>query len=247
MEVKLIVGNGRLREASYMFDHFIIKFESDLRSYCRMLTGTPWDADDLYQETLLKALKAETKLIHHPSPRALLFRIASNAWIDECRKRKADVGLPEGYEALSADFDGYSFDIKDYLELLVSVVPPFQVVVFLLADVFDYKSREIADMLETTEGAVKASLHRARKRLAAFVPEDDAKVTNTARKNMGEQAAWIEQFLEAFRLQEPMGIAGAYRRLTQVGIHAERYWLSGKLYFTFRDPEGNVFTLMAER
>lgn len=64
---------------------------------------------------------------------------------------------------------------------------------------------------------------------------------------MEKQAALIQQFLEAFRLQEPMGIADAYRRLTQVGIHAERYLLSGKLYFTFRDLEGNAFTLMAER
>lgn len=45
-----------------MFEHFLQEFESDLVSYCRMLTGTPWDADDLYQETLMKALKAEAKL-----------------------------------------------------------------------------------------------------------------------------------------------------------------------------------------
>lgn len=232
-----------------MFAHFLQKFESDLRSYCRMLTGTPWDADDLYQETLLKALKAETKLFQHPSPRALLFRIASNAWIDECRKRKADVGLPDGYEAISVDLDVYSYDIKDSLELLVSVVPPFQVVVFLLADVFEYTSREIADMLQTTEGAAKASLHRARKRLTTLALEEDEaeKVSTATRKNMEKQAVLIQQFLEAFRLQEPRWIADAYRRLTQLGIHAERYLLSGQIYFTFRDLEGNAFTIIAER
>lgn len=102
-----------------MFDRLITKYESELRSYCRMLTGTPWDADDLFQDTLLKAFKAKGRLLQHPSPRAFLFRVASNAWIDECRKRKADVGLPEGYETFSSNFDEYSLDVKDSLELLV--------------------------------------------------------------------------------------------------------------------------------
>ncbi|TMV43046.1 RNA polymerase sigma factor [Paenibacillus mesophilus] len=226
-----------------MFDQLIIKFESDLRSYCRMLTGTPWDAEDLYQNTLLKAFKAKEKLVQHPSPRALLFRIASNGWIDECRKRKANVGLPEGYEALSADFDEYSLDVKDGLEFLVSAVPPFQVAVVLLADVFEYNSREIADMLKTTEGAAKAALHRARKRLSAI--KQDAKWQETYAVNTAEQSFLIEQFLAAFRLREPMAIAKAYHLLTKAGIRAERHLLQGKLYFTFRDPEGNAFTVIA--
>ncbi|KIL38146.1 hypothetical protein SD70_28335 [Gordoniibacillus kamchatkensis] len=229
-----------------MFDHFLIKFESDLRSYCRMLTGTPWDADDLYQDTLLKAFKAKEKLFRHPSPRALFFRIASNAWIDECRRRKADVGLPDGYEALSAEFDEYSLDIKDSLELLVSAVPPFQAAVVLLADVFDYSSREIADILETTVGAVKAALHRARKRLTSLAQDLALKDTHSISKNTERQALLIQRFLAAFRLQEPMAIAEAYHHLTQVGIRAERHLLQGKLHFTFRDPEGNAFTIIAE-
>jgi len=231
-----------------MFDQFILKFESDLRSYCRMLTGTPWDADDLYQDTIMKALKAQEKLLAHPAPRAFLFRIASNAWIDECRKRKADVGLPDGYEALSADLDEYSIDIKDSLEFLVSAVPPFQAAVVLLADVFDYSSREIADMLETTEGAAKAALHRARKRLAALGQEQDAasKAARLSSKNMEEQTSLIQRFLAAFRLREPMAIAAAYRHLIQAGIRAERLSLRGKLHFSFYDPEGNAFTVIAE-
>jgi RNA polymerase sigma-70 factor (ECF subfamily) len=166
-----------------MFEPFILKFESDLRSYCRMLTGTPWDADDLYQDTMMKALKAQEKLLAHPAPRAFLFRIASNAWIDECRKRKADVGLPDGYEAL-----------------------------------------------------------------AALGQEQDAasKAARLSSKNTEEQVLLIRRFLAAFRLREPMAIASAYRHLTRAGIRAERLSLRGKLHFTFYDPEGNAFTVIAE-
>ncbi|MCC3373688.1 RNA polymerase sigma factor [Cohnella sp. REN36] len=228
-----------------MFEHLVAKFESELRSYCRMLTGTPWDTDDLFQDTLLKAFKAREKLYQHPSPRAFLFRVASNAWIDECRKRKADVGLPEGYETFSSNSDEYLLDIKDSLNLLVSAIPPFQAASVLLADVFGYRSREIADMLDTTEGAVKAALHRARKRLNALAQDVDLRDTYSNHKNTEEQDSLIQRFLEAFRMQQPMAIAGAYRLLIQAGIQVVRHSLQGKLYFTFHDPEGNAFSVLA--
>jgi RNA polymerase sigma factor (sigma-70 family) len=228
-----------------MNDPFLQEYEFDLRSYCRMLSGTPWDAEDLYQETMLKALKAEGKFLLHPSPKALLFRIASNAWIDECRKRKADVGLPDDYLVTYVDFDTYSFNVKDSLEFLVAAVPPLQVVVILLADVFEYSSREIAEMLGTTEGAVKAALHRARKQLIAAAQIEASEDTFVKRKSTEEQSTLIQKFLEAFQHQEPMGIADTYRRLFQLGIRTERHLLSGKVHFTFRDPEGNAFTIMA--
>lgn len=210
-----------------------------------MLTGTPWDADDLYQETIIKAMKAKKTFLQHPTPKAYLFRIASNAWIDECRKRKADIGLPDNHENIVFNTDTYSVDVSDCLEYLVTAIPPFQAVAVLLVDVFNYTTREVARMLGNTEGAVKAALHRARKRLStAGIPE---KGTNAQGANTEERVLLINQFLEAFRLQEPMKIAETYRRLTQAGIQTERQFLTGKLTFTFRDPEGNAFTIMAEK
>ncbi|NOU89023.1 sigma-70 family RNA polymerase sigma factor [Paenibacillus sp. LMG 31460] len=228
-----------------MVVQLLLQYETDLKNYCSMLTGTPWDADDLYQETHLKVMKAEQKFLHHPSPKALLFRIASNAWIDECRKRKADIGLPNNYESISLGVDMYSLDIKDCLEYLVATVPPFQAVAILLIDVFNYTSREVAEMLGNTEGSVKAALYRARKRLIALGVSE--KGMYVQRNNTEERSLLINQFLEAFHLQEPMKIAEAYLRLTQVGIQTERHLILGKLFFTFRDPEGNAFTIIAEK
>lgn len=225
-----------------MIEHILLKYESDLQSYCRMLTGTPWDADDLYQETMVKGMKAGTKLLNHPSPKALLFRIASNTWIDECRKRKAHVGLPEGYEVAPSRMEVDSFDIKDSLDHLATELPPFQVVVILLADVFLYSAREIGEMLETSEGAVKAALHRGRKRLSTS--EIDTKSRNQL--DTVERSSLIQRFLEAIRLQQPERIAHAYLRLTQAGFRAERLLFEGKLHFTIYDPEGNAFTVVAE-
>src|SRR3990172_8912013 len=63
----------------------------DLFRYCRRLTGNLWDAEDLVQDTLLKAF-ANLSLILYTirSPRAYLLRIATNLWLDTVRSRATE-------------------------------------------------------------------------------------------------------------------------------------------------------------
>src|SRR3989454_11923713 len=58
----------------------------ELYRYCRHLTRSPWDADDLVQDALFRAF-AKLGCMNEPpeNPRAWLFRIASNLWIDRVR------------------------------------------------------------------------------------------------------------------------------------------------------------------
>src|SRR5207244_11406434 len=58
----------------------------ELYRYCRHLTRSPWDADDLAQDVLFRAF-AKLGCMHEPppNPRAWLFRIAANLWIDRVR------------------------------------------------------------------------------------------------------------------------------------------------------------------
>jgi RNA polymerase sigma-70 factor (ECF subfamily) len=60
----------------------------DLHRYCLRLTGHLWDAEDLAQETMLRAF-ATLGSVHHSiqSPRAYLLRVATNTWIDALRRR----------------------------------------------------------------------------------------------------------------------------------------------------------------
>ena len=61
-----------------------------LYQYCRHLTRSPWDAEDLVQDALARAF-ATIGTLHEPplDPRAWLFRIASNLWIDCVRRTEA--------------------------------------------------------------------------------------------------------------------------------------------------------------
>ena len=57
---------------------------SDLYRYCRYLTRNPWDAEDLAQDALARAFVTLARMEREPTnPRAWLFRVASNLWIDQ--------------------------------------------------------------------------------------------------------------------------------------------------------------------
>src|SRR5205823_7697628 len=63
----------------------------ELYRYCRHLTRTPWDADDLVQDALFRAFAKLGWMNDSPdNPRAWLFRIASNLWIDRARAQKPE-------------------------------------------------------------------------------------------------------------------------------------------------------------
>src|SRR5262249_26354787 len=62
---------------------------TELYRYCRYLTRSPWDAEDLAQDALARAfVTLGTMGEAPPNPRAWLFRVASNLWIDQARRRR---------------------------------------------------------------------------------------------------------------------------------------------------------------
>src|SRR5688572_22879206 len=70
---------------------------SELYRYCRYLTRTPWDAEDLAQDAMARAF-VTLGCMHEapPNPRAWLFRVASNLWIDRTRRAREVPGeVPE--------------------------------------------------------------------------------------------------------------------------------------------------------
>lgn len=133
-----------------------------LQRYCHFLTQNSWDGDDIAQETYIKALKYSNQ--QEKMTTALLNKIAYHHWVDLLRKRKN--------ETLEADFDFANLVLtneldekKNLVDFLVKKFTPKQAIIFMLKEAFQYQLKEIASMLNTTETAVKANLHRAKKRL----------------------------------------------------------------------------------
>ena len=162
----------------------------ELYRYARALTHSPWDAEDLVQETLMRGFNGlGTWSGRVRDLRAYLFRVASNCWVDHQRRRRPALAAPEQLDAPTSG-ETPALEAGEALERVVIGLPPRERAAVLLKDVFDFSLREIAAALHTTEGAVKAALHRGReklKRLAlpvATEPQPDPEVI----------AAWIDAF-----------------------------------------------------
>jgi RNA polymerase sigma factor (sigma-70 family) len=131
-----------------------------LQQYCQFLTQNGWDGEDLFQETIIKAIRHyEASIINA----ALLKKIAYHQWVDTIRKRKHEV--PGLHEDVTGSESSLQSSAVETVELLMEKMTPKQSVIFILKEAFRFQSGEIAGLLGMTEMAVKGSLHRARKRL----------------------------------------------------------------------------------
>ena len=133
------------------------------------MTGNIWDAEDLLQDTLLRGFGAigrgdvSSQAAHVKGPRAYLFRIATNLWIDQMRRRQlVPASLSGSHDSSPAE---RSIQALEAASVLMSRVAPRERAAVVLKEVFDFTLEQIAEMLSTTVGAVKSALHRGRARL----------------------------------------------------------------------------------
>ncbi|MCT2537061.1 RNA polymerase sigma factor [Aquibacillus koreensis] len=154
--------NDQLR--AFDFESRIESYMVPLRRYCESLGKTSWDGEDLMQETLTKAYKSWVK---NPTDisKAYLFRIASNTWIDQHRKCHIDEELKEDVAKMKQQDDDHADATYQMVETLLEKLTAKQRVSLLLIEGFDFSAKEVGEMIEESEGSVKASLHRARKKL----------------------------------------------------------------------------------
>jgi RNA polymerase sigma-70 factor (ECF subfamily) len=163
-------GGGGPFEALYLaFLETVTHLRPSLHRYCSRMTGSVLDGEDIVQDALFQAYR---KLDTFDDTRPLapwLFRIAHNRCIDFLRRR----GVRMETEAAAAGPDWVmAVDppgpaLGKAVEHLVLTLPPKERACVLLKDVFDYSLEDIAELVGSTVGGVKAALNRGRSKLAA--------------------------------------------------------------------------------
>jgi len=163
------------------FERDAMQFASQLYSAALRMTRNPADAEDVVQETFLKAFRAYDSFQEGTNLKAWLYRILTNTYINRYRKtqrRPSEVELGElqdlylykrlgeasgaSVSAEQAVLESFvDSDIKDALE---SLPEHFRLPV-LLADVDGFAYKEIAEILDVPIGTVMSRLHRGRKAL----------------------------------------------------------------------------------
>jgi len=161
-----------------------------LYRFSRALAQDAGDAEDLFQETWLRAFKAAPagREAGEPEAKAWLFAIAANAHKDLLRKRRvrrlfllertkamgdrtADADLGWDVPGHSAEDGAARSDIRLCLRRAVSRLPGKERRVFVLKDIEGFRHEEIGRILGIPETTVRTLLHRAVKRLREDLTE----------------------------------------------------------------------------
>ncbi len=207
-------------------------YRGELVAYCYRMLGSFHEAEDLVQETMLRAWRARDR--YDParaSERTWLYRIATNACLT-AMKGRAGRPLPSGLGAPSQDpaapltpafdipwlqpFPDARFDVAARSDLRLALVaamqllPPRQRAVLVLREVLEFSAAEVADQLGTTVAAVNSALQRARAAVAS-VPDKG----EIAEPDEPEARDVIEQYAAAF---EAADVAGLVQLLTDDAV-----------------------------
>ncbi len=178
-------------------------YRRELQLHCYRILGSVQDAEDLLQETLLAAWRGLERFEGRSSPRAWLYRIATNRCLNALRDSgrrpqqalAPSVALPEPthraepvwlepypdvlLEGLPDHAPGPEarYEAKEAIKLAFMTalqrLPLRQRAVLVLRDVLGFPTYEIADMLDSSEPSVKGALRRARATLQAQLPAGD--------------------------------------------------------------------------
>lgn len=172
-----VVDQQRLDER---FEREAIPLLSEMYGAALRLTRNPSDAEDLLQETYLRAYRGFASFKEGTNLRAWLYRILTNAFINVYRKRQrepqtvSDSDVEEWYlyDKLGAEGAEASAETQvlealpdeDVQEALAGLPDQFRMAV-LLADVEGFSYKEIAEILDVPIGTVMSRLHRGRRAL----------------------------------------------------------------------------------
>ena len=205
-------------------ERLLEQHRAELTAYCYRMFGSPFEAEDAVQETLLRAWRGFDRFEGRSALRSWLYRIATNVCLDmvqgtQRRARPMDLGparsaetplaqplpeatwiqpIPDGRVVSETGDPAAMAEVRDSVRLALIAalqhLPPRQRAVLILREVLRWKASEVAELLETTVASVNSALQRARSTLAS------ARVASTDPvQPMDEaQGALLARYVEAF-------------------------------------------------
>lgn len=230
------------------------QFRYELRVHCYRMLGSYDDAEDLVQETFLRAWRKRDSFEGRSSFRAWLYKIATNACIDDIRRPQRvlphqlePASWPTG-EAIARDdlpwlqpFPDVLLDRteepdaavvrRETIELafLIAIqhLPARQRAVLILRDVLGWSAKETADLLDSTVASVNSALQRARPVLRKHLPSRRTEWAPAGDPSV-EERALLAKYMDAFERADPAGLAALMHEDIRITMPPYPFWFSGR-------------------
>ncbi|WP_327586915.1 RNA polymerase subunit sigma-70 [Nonomuraea sp. NBC_00507] len=213
--VPALSGTGE--DAESVFAALVERHRRELHVHCYRMLGSFTEAEDLVQETFLRAWQHRDTVTSSAGPRAWLYGIATNICLDALRRRSrrassqgsvADVPWLQPYsdhllnEIAPSDTEPETVVIgRETISLAflmtIQLLPPRQRAVLILRDVLDWSAAEAAAMLETTVAAANSALQRARTTLQEQLPMPRPERSATTPST--QERALLERYVDAMQ------------------------------------------------
>jgi RNA polymerase sigma-70 factor (TIGR02960 family) len=218
------------------FTALVERHRRELHVHCYRMLGSLEEAEDLTQETFLRAWRRRSTFAGRSTFRAWLYRIATNASLDALEKRPrrpagGEVPWLQPYpdellEAVPAEGEepGALVVARETIELAFMVavqhLPPRPRAVLILRDVLGWSAKDTAALLETSVPAANSALQRARAALREHLPEQRSEWAPGQDPSAGERTL-IRRYIEASEQGDAQAIAALMREDAQFAMPPE--------------------------
>lgn len=155
----------------------IDEYGKDIYSFCRQITGSTQEGEDLYQDTFLKAMELSGRMDKKNNPKSFLLSIAIRLWKNRRRKyawrqriagtesldAKIEMsGLSGGTEERLPEEEILTREQSDFVRKCIAELSEKYRIPIYLYYCTEFSVKEISGCLKLPEGTVKSRLHKAR-------------------------------------------------------------------------------------
>ena len=232
-------------------------YRRELLLHCYRLLGSLHDAEDLVQETMLRAWRHFDTFKGSASLRTWLYTIATNACLDALKKhtpRTLPIASSPAADALSpitppaaenlwlepfpdiwlseaTDDPETRYTRRESVSLafltVLQTLPPRQRAILILSDVLDWRASEVAQLLGISLSAVNRAFHRARVTLAKNYDTNEQEIAQTSHADAAARAL-LARYLQAWETDDVAGLVALLKEDAILSMPPYPSWYRGR-------------------